>query len=122
MQDVNTVAVAIPIVWQCIIGVGGGITAIAAAITVILKPWRAMKAELNALKKELEDLKKQHADDQRSNDRRLAADLEVLDEVKSIVSYMHYGVMVLLDHAATGNSVDRCKEARDKLEKHSSGI
>ena len=122
MQDVNTVAVAIPIVWQWIIGVGGGITAIAAAITVILKPWRKMKEEVQSLHKEISDLKKQHEKDQHSNDVRLANDLELLNEVNSTVKYMHYGMLVLLDHAATGNSVDRCKEAREKLEKHSSGI
>ena len=119
MQNVTE---AIPIVWQWIIGIGGGITAIAAAITVILKPWRKMQEHMQMLEKELAILKKQHADDQRSNDKRLANDLELLNDVRSTVNYMHYGVLVLLDHAATGNSIDRCKEARDKMEKHSSGI
>ena len=115
MQDVSTLTQAIPTVWAWVVGIGGGITAIAAAVAVIRKPWKDMIARIAALEKK-------HDEDQKSNDKRLADDLKLLNEVNDTVKYMHYGMMVLLDHAATGNSVDRCKEARDKLEKHSSGI
>lgn len=111
----NEVTTAIPIVWQWVIGICGGITAIAAAIAALKKPW-------NALISRIEALEKKHDTDQESNEKRLAADLELLKEMNATVKHLNYGVFVLLDHAATGNSVERCKEARDKLEKHSSGM
>ena len=52
----------------------------------------------------------------------MKADLDLLQEMNGTIKHLNYGVFVLLDHAATGNSVDRCKEARDYLEKHSSGM
>lgn len=112
MQDIT---IALPVAWQWIIGVCGGITAIAAAVAVIKKPWKALVDRV-------EELEKKHETDQKSNDARLAADLELLTDMNSTIKHLNYGVFVLLDHAATGNSVDRCKEARDKLEKHSSGM
>ena len=112
MQDVTT---ALPIVWQWIIGICGGITAIAAAVAAVRKPWAALIARIEALEK-------RHEEDQESNEKRLKADLDLLHEMNSTIRYLNYGVFVLLDHAATGNSVDRCREARDKLEKHSSGM
>lgn len=112
MNDVTT---ALPVVWQWIIGVCGGIATIATAVAVIRKPW-------NALITRIEVLEKKHDTDQEANEKRLKADLDLLQEMNSTIRYLNYGVFVLLDHAATGNSVDRCKEARDKLEKHSSGM
>ena len=112
MNDVTT---ALPVVWQWIIGICGGITAIAAAIAAIRKPWNALVDRIAALEKK-------HDTDQEANEKRLKADLDLLQEMNSTIRYLNYGVFVLLDHAATGNSVDRCKEARDKLEKHSSGM
>lgn len=112
MNDITT---ALPVVWGWIIGICGGITAIAAAVAAIRKPW-------NALISRIEALEKRHEEDQESNEKRLKADLDMLQEMNSTIRYLNYGVFVLLDHAATGNSVDRCKEARDKLEKHSSGM
>ena len=112
MNDVTT---ALPVVWQWVIGICGGITAIAAAVAVIRKPWNALIARIEALEKK-------HDTDQEANEKRLKADLDLLQEVSTTVRYLNYGVFVLLDPAATGNSVDRCKEARDKLEKHSSGM
>lgn len=112
MNDVTT---ALPVVWQWIIGICGGVAAIAAAVAVIRKPWNALIARIEALEKK-------HDNDQEANEKRLKADLDLLQEMNSTIRYLNYGVFVLLDHAATGNSVDRCKEARDKLEKHSSGM
>lgn len=112
MNDVTT---ALPVVWQWVIGICGGITAIAAAVAVIRKPW-------NALISRIEALEKRHEEDQEANEKRLKADLDLLQDVNNTIKYLNYGVFVLLDHAATGNSVDRCKEARDRLEKHSSGM
>lgn len=112
MQDVTT---ALPVVWQWVIGICGGVTAIAAAVAVIRKPW-------NALISRIEALEKKHDTDQEANEKRLEADLNLLQEMNGTIKHLNYGVFVLLDHAATGNSVDRCKEARDKLEKHSSGM
>lgn len=122
LQDINTLAAAARTVALWIVAVCGGITGIAAAVAVIRKPWKRMQDEIQILRKEVADLKSQHEKDQHSNDERLANDLKLLNEVSDMVKYMHYGMMVLLDHAATGNSVERCKEARDRLEKHSSGI
>lgn len=122
MQDGQTVAAAIPTVWAWVIGICGGITAIAAAWAVIRRPYKALEDKIDAQGKEIESLRKLHEADQQSNDKRLAADLELLTEMNGTIKHMHYGMFVLLDHAATGNSVDRCKEARDKLEKHSSGM
>lgn len=115
MQDVNTVVAAIPAIWAWVVGIGGGITAIAAAVAVIRKPWKDMIARIDALERK-------HDSDQKSNDKRLAEDLTLLNEVNDTIKYLNYGVFVLLDHAATGNSIERCKEARDKLERHSSGM
>lgn len=111
----NEVTNALPVVWQWIIGICGGITAIAAAIAAIRKPWNALIARIEALEKK-------HDSDQDANEKRLKADLNLLQEMNGTIKHLNYGVFVLLDHAATGNSVDRCREARDKLEKHSSGI
>lgn len=111
----NEVANALPVVWQWIIGICGGITAICAAAAAIRKPW-------NALVSRIEALEKKHDADQEANEKRLKADLDLLQEMNGTIKHLNYGVFVLLDHAATGNSVDRCKEARDKLEKHSSGM
>lgn len=111
----NDVTIAIPAVWSWIIGVCGGITAIAAAVAVIRKPWVALVARVAAIEKK-------HETDQEANEKRLAADLALLEDMNSLIKHLNYGMFVLLDHAATGNSVDRCKEARDKLEKHSSGM
>ena len=61
-------------------------------------------------------------EDQEANEKRLKADLDLLQDVNNTIKYLNYGVFVLLDHAATGNSIDRCKEARDRLERHSSGM
>lgn len=115
MQDVNNLAAAVPIIWAWVVGIGGGITAIAAAVAVIRKPWQDMRAQIAALEKK-------HEADQKSNDKRLADDLALLNEMNGTIKHLNYGVFVLLDHAATGNSVERCKEARDKLERHSSGM
>ncbi len=112
MHEVTT---ALPVVWQWIIGICGGITAIAAAVAVIRKPWNAMIARIEALEK-------RHEEDQEANEKRLKADLDLLQDMNNTIKYLNYGVFVLLDHAATGNSIDRCKEARDKLERHSSGM
>lgn len=112
MHDVST---ALPVVWQWIIGVCGGITAIAAAVAAIRKPWNALVSRISALERK-------HADDQDANEKRLAADLELLRDMNGTIKHLNYGVFVLLDHAATGNSVERCKEARDRLERHSSGM
>lgn len=111
----NEVATALPVVWQWIIGICGGVTAIAAAIAAIRKPWNALVDRIAALEKK-------HDTDQEANEKRLKADLDLLKEMNGTIKHLNYGVFVLLDHAATGNSVDRCKEARDKLEKHSSGM
>ena len=115
MQDVSTLTQAIPTVWAWVVGVSGGITAIAAAVAVIRKPWKDMLARIEALEKK-------HDKDQGENEKRLKADLELLTEMNGTIKYLNYGVFVLLDHAATGNSMERCKEARDKLERHSSGM
>ena len=119
MQDIT---IALPVALKWLIGICGGITAIAAAWAVIRRPYKALEDKIDAQGKEIESLRKLHEADQQSNDKRLAADLELLTEMNGTIKHMHYGMFVLLDHAATGNSVDRCKEARDKLEKHSSGI
>ena len=111
----NDISIALPVVWQWVIGICGGITAIAAAVAVIRKPW-------NALIDRIEKLEKKHDEDQEMNEKRLKADLDLLQEMNSTIKHLNYGVFVLLDHAATGNSVDRCRKARDELEKHSSGI
>lgn len=111
----NEVTTALPAAWEWMIGICGGITAIAAAIAVIRKPWKEMLNRIEALEKK-------HNDDQKATDTRLAADLELLQDMNGTIKHLNYGVFVLLDHAATGNSVERCKEARDILEKHSSGI
>lgn len=70
----------------------------------------------------IETLEKRHEEDQEANEKRLKADLDLLQDVNNTIKYLNYGVFVLLDHAATGNSIDRCKEARDRLERHSSGM
>ena len=111
----NDVANALPVVWQWIIGICGGITAIAAAVAIIRKPW-------NALIDRIEALEKKHDADQEANEKRLAADLDLLQDMNNTIKHLNYGVFVLLDHAATGNSIERCKRARDELEKHSSGM
>lgn len=111
----HDVANALPVVWQWVIGICGGITAIAAAWAAIRKPWAALVARIEALERK-------HDADQEANEKRLAADLELLKDMNGTIKHLNYGVFVLLDHAATGNSVERCKEARDKLEKHSSGM
>ena len=115
MQEITTVTAAIPTIWAWVVGIGGGITAIAAAVAVIRKPWKDMLNRVDALERK-------HATDQAATDTRLAADLELLNDMNSTIKHLNYGVFVLLDHAATGNSIDRCKEARDKLERHSSGM
>ena len=115
MIPLNDISTALPVVWQWIIGICGGITAIAAAVAVIRKPWNALIARI-------ETLEKKHDADQEANEKRLQADLDLLQDVNNTIKYLNYGVFVLLDHAATGNSVDRCRKARDELEKHSSGI
>lgn len=112
MQDIT---IALPAVWQWVIGICGGITAIAAAVAAVRKPWKALLERVEALERK-------HDTDQEANEKRLAADLALLQEMNGTIKHLNYGVFVLLDHAATGNSVDRCKEARDKLEKHSSGM
>ena len=111
----NDIATALPVVWQWIIGICGGITAIAAAVAALKKP-------RNALIERIEKLEKKHDADQETTEKRLKADLDLLQEMNSTIKHLNYGVFVLLDHAATGNSVDRCRKARDELEKHSSGI
>lgn len=111
----NDVASALPVVWQWVIGICGGVTAIAAAVAVIRKPWAALMARIEALEK-------RHEEDQEANEKRLKADLDLLQDMNNTIKYLNYGVFVLLDHAATGNSIDRCKEARDRLERHSSGM
>lgn len=115
MIPLNDISNALPVVWQWIIGICGGITAIAAAVAVIRKPWNTLIARIDALEKK-------HDTDQESNEKRLQADLDLLHEMNATIKHLNYGVFVLLDHAATGNSVDRCRKARDELEKHSSGI
>lgn len=111
----SEITIALPVVWQWVIGICGGVTAIAAAITVIRKPW-------NALVSRVDLLEKKHNTDQEANEKRLDADMDLLKDMNGTIKHMHYGLFVLLDHAATGNSIERCKEARDKLEKYSSGM
>ena len=111
----NDVASALPVVWKWVIGICGGVTAIAAAVAVVRKPWTALISRIEALEK-------RHEEDQEANEKRLKADLDLLQDVNNTIKYLNYGVFVLLDHAATGNSIDRCKEARDRLERHSSGM
>ena len=115
LQDVQTVVTAMPALWQVLLSVCSGIAAIAAAVAIITKPRKAMLARIDALEKK-------HKEDQQANEQRLAADLSLLNEMNGTIKHLNYGVFVLLDHAATGNSIERCKEARDKLERHSSGM
>ncbi len=115
MQDVNTVATAIPAVWQLVLAICSGIAIISGAIAIITKPYKQIVARLEALEKK-------HREDQAQNEKRLADDLDLLTDMSETIKQLNYGVFVLLDHAATGNSIERCKQARDRLEKHSSGM
>ena len=48
MQDVTN---ALPVVWQWVIGICGGITAIYAAVAAMRKPWNALVERIEALEK-----------------------------------------------------------------------
>lgn len=109
MQEATIV---LPILWKWILGGCGMITALAAACAVIyklaIKPWKDLVARI-------EKLEKLHADDQKKNNERFRDDLQVIQEQSETLKMMCHGMLVLLDHAATGNSVDKCKKARDEM-------
>ena len=106
------VTIVLPIIWKWILGACGMVTALAAACAVIyrlaIKPWKDLIVRI-------EKLEKLHADDQKKNNERFRDDLEVIQEQSETLKMMCHCMSVLLDHAATGNSVDKCKKARDEL-------
>lgn len=115
MQEVTfaqEAAVVLPALWKWILAGCGMITALAAACAVIyrliIKPWKDIIARIA----KLEQL---HADDQKRNNERFRDDLEVIQDQSETLKMMCHGMLVLLDHAATGNSVDKCKKVRDEM-------
>ena len=109
MQEATVV---LPVLWRWILGGCGMITALGAAAAIIYKvfvtPWRDLQNRVKALEEK-------HAQDQRDNEDRFKNDLEIIREHGETMKQLCHGMMVLLDHAATGNSIERCKEARDGL-------
>lgn len=76
--------------WASILGVCGGITAIAAAVAVIInavkkakEPDTKQNAKLNEHDKHFEELERQHKADKDDTDRKLKNDKEVLDLYRS---------------------------------------
>lgn len=115
MQEVTfaqEAAVVLPVVWRWILAGCGMITAVAAACAVVyklvIKPWKDLVNRVAGLEK-------QHADDQKKNNDRFRDDLQVIQDQSETLKMMCHGMLVLLDHAATGNSVDKCKKARDEM-------
>lgn len=51
----------------------------------------------------------------RKCEERFKRDKDALDEIRSDMREMMDAVCTLLHHAATGNSVDKCREKHDKL-------
>ena len=75
---------------------------------VFIKPWKDLIARVEALESK-------HDDDQKLNEDRFKKDLDILKSQGDMLKQLCHGVMILLDHAATGNNVDGCKKARDEL-------
>jgi len=115
MQEATIVqeaAIVLPALYKWILGACGLVTAIAAASAVIYKLVIKPRKDLYA---RIEKLEKLHADDQKKNNERFRDDLEVIQEQSETLKMMCHGMLVLLDHAATGNSVEKCKQARDDM-------
>lgn len=112
MNEVQEVAVALPILWKWLLGLCAGIATISAAAAIIYrliaKPWRDLVSRV----KKLENT---HKADQNNNDARFQKDYKMLEQQGEMLKQLCHGVMALLDHAATGNSVDRCRSARDEF-------
>ncbi len=86
--------------WKTIVAAASGIVAIAGAVTVISKVLKPYK-----------DFKKQT----RECEKRFQNDKKALEELKNDMRETLKAVCVLLEHAATGNSVEKCKNKRDEL-------
>lgn len=112
MNEVQEVAVALPILWKWLLAACAGIATISAAAAIIhklfVKPWRDLVERV----KKLEDT---HKTDQNNNNERFQKDYKMLEQQGEMLKQLCHGVMALLDHAATGNSVDRCRSARDEF-------
>jgi len=109
---VQEAALVLPALYRWILGACGLVTAVAAASAVIYK--LIIKPHKDLIVR-IEKLEKLHADDQKKNNERFRDDLQVIQDQSETLKMMCHGMLVLLDHAATGNSVDKCKKARDEM-------
>lgn len=80
---------------------------ICTSISVI---WGAIKV-IKEIRKPHEDLKNQV----HTNTEHLNSDIQRLDDIERGQKMLMNSVIILMDHIISGNSIDKLKEARDKM-------
>ena len=97
--------------WTWILAACGMIIALGGAwaiVAKVFKPNRDMRKDLDALiQKQIED--------QANNDRRFKKDLESIEALNESTKYLCKGMLALLNHEISGNSIDKITKARDEL-------
>lgn len=101
----------ISVAYKVLLGLCGGIVAVGGAILMIdkifKKPQRQLKAKVKCLEDEIIEIKR--------NEEKI---VKTLDDVTETNRELCRGVVALLNHVATGNSISAVKKARDDLNEH----
>lgn len=95
-----------------VLAAAGLITAIGGAVTYIKKWYAESKGKKNS------EIIEEHARQLQSIDERLRALEQANDAQDKYVNAMCATMIALLDHAITGNSVDKLKKARDDMREY----
>ncbi len=101
----------IPILWRWVLGACAMIVALGSAGAVIVKVFKPKYD----FRKEIDTLARKQATDQESNERRFKKDLDIINDLKESNKYLCKGVLALLNHEISGNSVEKLTKARDTM-------
>ena len=109
--------------WAAVLAVCGGITALAAAVAVIIKivkfirkPSDKQNERLDRLEKEVIELKEEQSRMQKEYETFFQRDKERLDKMELENQYTLSALLALLSHGIDGNDIDGMKDAKRDLE------
>ena len=108
-------------VYTIIMAVCGLITAVAAAVAVIIKAISKAKAPDAARDQRLDaqEIRLDQQDEKmKEYDKHFAMDKRRIDLIEEGSKKTQQGILALMSHAINGNDVEKLKEARDDLEKY----
>lgn len=109
--------------WAAVLAICGGITALAAAVAVIIKiakfirkPSDKQNERLDRLEKEVIELREEQSRMQKEYETFFQRDKERLDRMELENQYTLSALLALLSHGIDGNDVDGMKDAKRDLE------